>query len=142
MMSRARQTMSRTTATELLWAHLRPKETRGQPPDSGIPLPPIAPVDKNGTSIRILLHDTQANVEKFSARIDKMIDEISESKSEIVSVKKLFDGERESLSNDLYELGKSSVDLRAKFESLQSTDARRKSRKRSARQHKLQNLLS
>ena len=139
-MSRAKQTMSRTAVTELLWAHLQQKRRvlSAQPPDLGIPLQPAAPVDKNGTSIQILLHDTQANF----ARIDKMVDKIGESKLEIISVKKLFYGERESLSNDLYKLGKCSVDLHSKFESLQSTDARRKSRKPWAYQHKLQNLLN
>lgn len=89
----------------MLWAHLLRKDTLAPPQNTAIPLPPMAPVDKTGTSIRILLHDTQANFETFSARMDKMAEGVDKAKSEIVTVKTLFQVEHETLSNEVYDLG-------------------------------------
>ncbi|KAH0836340.1 hypothetical protein J3R83DRAFT_7893 [Lanmaoa asiatica] len=55
-------------ASNLLWAHLLRKDATTTEPLSEIP--PIAPQDKTGTSMRMLIHDTQVNLEKFSTRLD------------------------------------------------------------------------
>ncbi|KIY53017.1 hypothetical protein FISHEDRAFT_9335, partial [Fistulina hepatica ATCC 64428] len=61
------------------------------------------PLDRTGTSVRILLHDTQANLEKFSARVDAMMNGVQSTKNEIVGVGTLFQAEREMLSSNLVE---------------------------------------
>ncbi|KAK2465682.1 hypothetical protein APHAL10511_002226 [Amanita phalloides] len=83
------------------WAHVLGKE-KNTP--SQQPLPPLTPLDRNATSTRVLLHDTQANLEKFSAKIDKLLTEFSEAKSEVNLVKTLFERDRESLTNDIIDL--------------------------------------
>jgi hypothetical protein len=47
---------------------------------SSAPLP-IAPVDKTGTSVRLLLHDNQATLEKFSEKVDKLLKGLEDSRS-------------------------------------------------------------
>ncbi|KAJ7241889.1 hypothetical protein B0H12DRAFT_1236850 [Mycena haematopus] len=54
--------------------------------------------------MRILLHDTQANFEKFATRVDTLTSEIDEAKRELVIVKDLFQGAQESLSMDIVDL--------------------------------------
>jgi hypothetical protein len=88
-----------------LWAHLLGKDKQPAPPNSEIIPPPIAPVDKNGTSMRILLHDTQAHLERFSVRTDKLCSSVEETKREITTVHTLFQREHETLRNDIVDLG-------------------------------------
>ncbi|KAF7355542.1 hypothetical protein MSAN_01471300 [Mycena sanguinolenta] len=95
--------MSTLSTTNALWGQLLRKNTLAAPPT--VPLPPTAPLDKTGTSMRILLHDTQANFEKFATRVDTLTSEIDEAKREIVIVKDLLQGSQESLSMDIVDLG-------------------------------------
>lgn len=67
--------------------------------------PPITPTDKTGTSIRILLHDTRANLEDFSTRVHKLTDTIDETKREITSVQKLFQVGHEQVIEEAVSLG-------------------------------------
>lgn len=62
---------SSATVSSTLWAHLLRKDK----PSTSIQAmsSPIAPADKTGTSVRLLLHDTQATMEKFSEKVDKLI---------------------------------------------------------------------
>lgn len=60
--------------------------------------------------MRILLHDTQANFEKFSSRVDNLVGCIEETKREIAAVNTLFQRERETLVGDVVELGASMRD--------------------------------
>ncbi|KAF7430686.1 hypothetical protein PC9H_006397 [Pleurotus ostreatus] len=96
---------SRSTSTAL-WAHLLRKDTPSSTPGtSSDPLnPPIVPLDRAGTSMRMLLHDTQANFEKFSGRIDLMTNCIESTKREIVTVKSLFEEQNEKLSMEIIDL--------------------------------------
>jgi len=55
--------------------------------------------------MRILLHDTQSNFEKFSARVDKLYAGVAEAKEEIMMVKTLFQGEHEILNGEMVDLG-------------------------------------
>ncbi|KAH9942032.1 hypothetical protein B0H21DRAFT_696588, partial [Amylocystis lapponica] len=55
------------------------------------------PLDKAGTTIRILLHDTQANLERFSDRVITLTGGIDETKREITTIHKRFEQDREKL---------------------------------------------
>ncbi|KAG6886118.1 hypothetical protein C0993_002637 [Termitomyces sp. T159_Od127] len=95
----------RTPASASLWAHLLRKDTaRGQSPNLGSILPPITPLDKNGSSMRILLHDTQAHLDRFAERADKLFSKIDETKREISIVNTLFRREHDTLSEELVDL--------------------------------------
>lgn len=72
---------------------------------SSAALSTIAPVDKTGTSLRILLHDTQANLEKFSERVGKLTGDIDESKREIGTVKTLLQQDHEKTVEEIVDLG-------------------------------------
>jgi hypothetical protein len=88
-----------------LWAHLLGKDKLPAPPNSYVIPPPLAPLDKNGTSMRILLHDTQAHLERFSVRADKLFSSVEETKREITTVNTLFQREHETLRDDVVDLG-------------------------------------
>lgn len=68
--------------------------------------PPIVPTDKAGTSVRILLHDTRANLEEFSTRVHKLTDSIDEAKREISTIQKLFQSDRETTIEKVVNVGK------------------------------------
>ncbi|KAG5724414.1 hypothetical protein E4T56_gene15976 [Termitomyces sp. T112] len=99
---------ARMPAPTSLWAHLLRKDTaRGQTADVGpalAALPPITPSDKNGTSMRILLHDTQAHLDQFSERADKLFSKIDETKREMLIVHTLFQREHQTLTEELVDL--------------------------------------
>jgi flagellar biosynthesis/type III secretory pathway protein FliH len=76
--------------TSTLWAHLLNKDTTA----SGLGLKTglaaveptgSAPADRAGTSVRILLHDTQATIEKFSERVDKLVSEAEDSRQKLLA---------------------------------------------------------
>ncbi|KAJ3529062.1 hypothetical protein NM688_g7908 [Phlebia brevispora] len=58
--------------------------------------PPFAPTDRLGTSMRILLHDTQATLEKFSERLETLTNGVDKTHQNINVVQKLFEREHES----------------------------------------------
>ncbi|KAI0946930.1 hypothetical protein AcV7_009514 [Taiwanofungus camphoratus] len=100
---------SRSRASSVLWGHLlsRDASTPSLTPrvqSDVTSLSPITPLDKAGTSMRILLHDTQAHLEKFSDRVTKLINGVDESKREIVTVQKLFEQDREKLVEETVDL--------------------------------------
>ncbi|KAF5383616.1 hypothetical protein D9615_003723 [Tricholomella constricta] len=95
---------ARTPASTALWAHLLRKDTLGPAHNSRAIIPPMTPLDKNGTSIRVLLHDTQAHLDKFSARVETLCSAVDESKREISMVKTLFQREHEALAGELDDL--------------------------------------
>ena len=99
------QAPQRTGATAL-WTHLLRKDTQASNNNVGI-IPPIAPIDKNATTMRVLLHDTQANFEAFSARVDKLINVVEETKREIKTTSTLFEREHDTLIGDVIDLGAS-----------------------------------
>ncbi|KAJ7639078.1 hypothetical protein FB45DRAFT_741254, partial [Roridomyces roridus] len=86
-----------------LWGQLLRKHTLAVPSTES-PLPPTAPLDRNGTSMRILLHDTQANFEKFSTKVDTLTSGIDDTKRELLIVRDLFQKEHESLTMDFVDL--------------------------------------
>ncbi|KAJ8473964.1 hypothetical protein ONZ45_g16108 [Pleurotus djamor] len=96
----------RPASSTALWAHLLRKDTPSSTPGASYDAhnPPIAPLDRTGTSMRMLLHDTQANFETFSSRIDTVASTIEATKHEIVTVKSLFDEQSEKLSMEMVDL--------------------------------------
>jgi hypothetical protein len=56
--------------------------------------------------MRILLHDTRANIEKFSSRVDILTNGVSEAKREIVTMQKLFQEDHEKIIEQTVDLGK------------------------------------
>jgi hypothetical protein len=95
------------TASTALWAHILRQDTQPSTslPDTPIVVPPTVPLDKNATSMRVLLHDTQANFEKFSLHVGKLIDGVNETKHEIKTTNDLFERDRQSLVGDIIDLG-------------------------------------
>ncbi|KII87249.1 hypothetical protein PLICRDRAFT_42887 [Plicaturopsis crispa FD-325 SS-3] len=71
----------RQKASTALWTHLLSRTARPQSSaSSATQLLPIdktlLPIDKTGTSTRLLLHDTHAQLERFSARVDTLVKEV------------------------------------------------------------------
>ena len=95
------------TASTALWAHILKQDTQPStsPQDTPIVVPPTVPLDKNATSMRVLLHDTQANFEKFALHVGKLIDGVNETKHEIKTTNDLFERDRQSLVGDIIDLG-------------------------------------
>lgn len=74
----------------MLWAHLLNKDASASEPGlktglTSLGLAPSAPVDKTGTSVRILLHDTQATIEKFAERVDRLLSEAEDSRQKLLA---------------------------------------------------------
>ena len=83
-----------------LWAHLLNKDTAasGSGLKTGLTslgLAAAAPVDKAGTSVRILLHDVQATIEKFSEKVDKLVSEAEDSRHKLLARNEEVSGEVE-----------------------------------------------
>ncbi|KAL0569717.1 hypothetical protein V5O48_012246 [Marasmius crinis-equi] len=93
------------SSNSVIWAHLLRKDNvSSSTPRAEVPLPPLGPIDKNATSTRILLHDTQANLQQFSERVDKMTQGLNTTKQEILAVKKLYQEEHERLLVEMVDL--------------------------------------
>lgn len=94
-----------------LWGHLlRPSESiNTTSSQTNALIPPLTPVDKNGTSMRILLHDTQMNLERFSERVDRLVQDVGSAKTEIGTVQKLFEHDHEKIVEETVSLSMSHV---------------------------------
>lgn len=57
--------------------------------------------------MRILLHDTQANLERFSERVDRLVKDVGDAKTEIGTVQKLFEHDHEKIIEKTVSLGTS-----------------------------------
>lgn len=101
----------RSAASTALWAHLLRKDIPviSHTSSNTLTNPPMAPLDKAGTSMRILLHDTQANLEKFSAHVDKLASGVSETKREMMTMQKLFQEDHDKLVGQIVDLGELSL---------------------------------
>ena len=90
-------------AGNLLWAHLLRKDAATT--DSPSQIPPIAPHDKTGTSMRMLIHDTQVNLEKFSTRLDGLLQRVDDCRAQVVNANQLLDVERDKVLTEIREIG-------------------------------------
>ncbi len=102
------RTQGRTTASTTLWGHLLRKTGSSQVPSSSLTststlgtlgkhTPAIAPIDKAGASTRILLHDTQAHLEKFTDRVTQLTAGLDSAKRELVMAQKLYQDDHEQV---------------------------------------------
>ncbi|KAH7885832.1 hypothetical protein F5I97DRAFT_1809501 [Phlebopus sp. FC_14] len=89
-------------ASNALWGYLLRKDLPEQ--ESVSKIPPLAPVDKTGTSIRMLVHDTQANLEKFSGRVDGLLSRVDDCKSQVVNATNLLEAERDRLLAEMLDM--------------------------------------
>ncbi|KAE9406296.1 hypothetical protein BT96DRAFT_811151 [Gymnopus androsaceus JB14] len=92
------------SSSSVLWAHLLRKDALTASVKTDAPLQPLAPVDKSGTSTRILLLDTQAHLQKFGRKVDDLTSKVAHAKQEIVTVKTLFQQDREGLMSEFVDL--------------------------------------
>ncbi|KAI0325915.1 hypothetical protein GY45DRAFT_1286468, partial [Cubamyces sp. BRFM 1775] len=111
---------ARPTATNALWGHILRKTGSSQVPHStatststfGKHTPTIAPVDKAGASTRILLHDTQAHLERFTDRVAELVTDLDSVKHEIVGVQNLYAEDHEQLMDKMIGLAnRSQIEL-------------------------------
>ena len=95
------------TASTALWAHILRQDSQPSTslPDTPTVVPPTVPLDKNATSMRVLLHDTQANFENFATHVGKLIESVNETKHEIKTTNDLFERDRQTLVGDIIDLG-------------------------------------
>lgn len=97
------------TASTEVWKHLLRSTTTTELPrslkDTPIIVPPMAPLDKNATSMRVLLHDTQTNFEKFTIQVGNLFKSIQETKNDLKTMQSFFQHDRESLTGDIVDLG-------------------------------------
>lgn len=95
-------------AASKLWGHLLPQKQSSQRPELCPPglAHPVVPTDKTGTSVRILLHDTRANLEEFSTRVQKLTNHIDETKREISDLHILFQNDHENVIEKTVGLGR------------------------------------
>jgi hypothetical protein len=91
-----------SSASASLWAHLlKDGRSDGVPPT----LPTLGPQDKNATTMRVLLHDTQMNLERFSGHVETLITEVKETAQEMRTTSSLFEKEHDKLTGDMIDLG-------------------------------------
>lgn len=69
------------------------------------PTTPITPVDKTGTSMRMLLHDTQAHLEKFAGKVDSLVSEVDDARKKTVEATNLVQSGQERLVGEMVDLG-------------------------------------
>jgi hypothetical protein len=109
MTSEASRIGQRPPASTALWAHLLRKDMSVLPPlgpQSAVTShTPVAPIDKNGTSMRILLLDASHNLEKFSTRVDQLTAGVDQAKAEMATLHRLFRSEHEDLVNSMLDMG-------------------------------------
>ncbi|KAF9244649.1 hypothetical protein BU15DRAFT_21343, partial [Melanogaster broomeanus] len=85
-----------------LWAHILRKDLATNEASSQIP--PLAPLDKTGTSMRMLIHDTQANLEKFSARLDSLLQRVDDCRAQVLNANELLDNERDKVLSEILDI--------------------------------------
>ena len=92
----------RKTAPNALWAYLLQKDLPASNDFSAPPgIPPIAPVDRTNTSMRMLIHDMQATLERFSTRVDNLLNNVKDAKTEVVNCNRISESERERVLDEI-----------------------------------------
>ena len=90
----------KSSVSQTLWGHLLqrnvPSVLREASASSNSTIP-LAPVDKAGSSTRMLLYDTQATLEKFSGHVEKLTARVEDTKREVSTAHKVFEFGHEKL---------------------------------------------
>ncbi|KAF6753060.1 hypothetical protein DFP72DRAFT_849436 [Ephemerocybe angulata] len=105
-MDKTRNPLSSSSAATL-WAHLAQKDTLGRTSTTstlGSFMPPNGPQDKTATTMRVLLHDTQMNLEKFSGNVEKLIHDVRQTEQELKTTTGLLEKEQDKLMGDIIDL--------------------------------------
>jgi hypothetical protein len=99
--------MTNSASIHPLWRLLRPEPSLADRDHAtDVPAgPPVAPTDKTGISARMLLYDTQANLERFSNRADTLLKSVDDVKKETSTIQALFKQDREILVDEVVNLG-------------------------------------
>ena len=101
-------------STAGLWGHLLNKHASSRllssspadgPATNTTHIPATGPHDKAATSTRILLHDTQVHLEKFTERVDRLTNGLDNTKRELITVQKLYQEEHEVVVERMISLG-------------------------------------
>lgn len=95
-------------AAATLWAHLSRKDNQGRATaasDSGSFVPSSGPQDKTATTMRVLLHDTQMNLEKFSGDVERLTQDVRSAAQSIKQTSSIFEQEHDKLMGDMIDLG-------------------------------------
>ncbi|RXW20726.1 hypothetical protein EST38_g5127 [Candolleomyces aberdarensis] len=100
---------STSSGAASLWAHLNRKDANGRtnpPTSTATPdfLPPTGPQDRTATTMRVLLHDTQMNFEKFSEQVEGLIKDVQKTEQGIKTTNTLFEKEHDKLMGDIIDL--------------------------------------
>ncbi|OAX43197.1 hypothetical protein K503DRAFT_681758 [Rhizopogon vinicolor AM-OR11-026] len=92
----------RKTAPNALWAYLLQKDLPASSDFSATPvIPPVAPVDRTNTSMRMLIHDMQATLERFSTRVDTLLVNVKDAKTEVANCNRISESERERILDEI-----------------------------------------
>ncbi|KAI9064006.1 hypothetical protein FKP32DRAFT_1625651, partial [Trametes sanguinea] len=110
--SLAQHSQARPNMSTALWGHLLRKTGGSNVPSSsmtststlGKPTLSVDPIDRASTSTRILLHDTQAQLEKFTDRLLHLTSDVDNAKRELVSVQRLYHDDHEQLLDKIVSL--------------------------------------
>ena len=103
-MSREPSRQGGSTAA-ILWAHLSRKDNAGRTADTDTFIPPSGPQDKTAATMRVLLHDTQMNLERFSGNVERLIEDVHSTTQAIKQTGATFEQEHDKLMGDILDLG-------------------------------------
>lgn len=81
-------------------------ETPSDGPTSRSAVPPLLPADRVGTSLRIILQDTQACMERFSVRIGQVAGGVEQNLAEARMAVKVMESNHDKVVADTADLGK------------------------------------
>ncbi|KAG2071549.1 hypothetical protein BDR04DRAFT_1052625 [Suillus decipiens] len=90
----------RKTVPNALWTYLLQKDLPASS-DFVATIPAMAPVDRTNTSMRMLIHDMQATLEKFSARVDTLLINVKDAKTEVINCNRISESERERVLDEI-----------------------------------------
>jgi len=79
--------------------------------------------------MRMLIHDTQVSLEKFSTRLDGLLQRVDDCRAQVVNANKLLDVERDKVLTEILEIGTRHLRLGAVAHAptvMKRIDARRK----------------
>ena len=88
----------------ILWGHL-PKDTGGWD-STPMKNPSLAPQDKTATSMRMLIHDTQSSLEKFSQRLDGLMTRVDDCRCQVINANRLLEDEREKMLAEMADISR------------------------------------
>ncbi|KAL4066050.1 hypothetical protein J3A83DRAFT_4046444, partial [Scleroderma citrinum] len=66
--------------------------------------PPLAPQDRAATSMRMLVHDTQSSLEKFSERLDGLMTRVDDCRCQVINANKLLENERDKILAEMVDI--------------------------------------